>query len=109
MVIDSDIRNAVAQVKIANDALAQDDTEPNREEVCIQTRAAYAIFDEVMCWAGVVDDSASRAMRSAFEESVRLLEGDGELSGENLRFLSSTKERLDKLQEYELPASALNT
>ena len=71
--VDPDIRACVDRVARANARMRKDPTDDHREAVCVETRSLFATFEDVSCWAGVVNETARDLVMRALGESAELL------------------------------------
>jgi hypothetical protein len=71
--VDFEIRRALERVRSANDNFRREATEDNRELVCVETRAAYGILQDVFRWAKCVDEDARQQMENAIQDAVDLV------------------------------------
>ena len=96
--IDPEIRAAIDRVEDSNKALSEKPSKGNQEAVCVETRAAFATFEDVTCWTGAVDDNARTRIIEAFREAVDLLQQNSA----DPRYSASVQRRLRQLQEFDL-------
>lgn len=94
-VIDSEVRAAIEEVRAANAQLRTERTSATEEAVCIETRAAFAAFEDVSNWSGV-DEVARSEILAAFRESAELLRGSPTAD----RFLRAVEQRIRGIERF---------
>ena len=97
--MDFEICTALRRVRSVNRDLEKNPTRQDLHEMaCIETRAAYAVFEDVSCWSASVDVTAQRKMIDVFSGSVRLLrETDADK-----QILEAVDSRITLLKEFDL-------
>jgi hypothetical protein len=97
-VIDCEIRPVLERVLDANRSLKENKNPESQESVCIETRAACAVFEDVSSWSGRQDKVAQKMLIDAITESVRLLT---EISA-NERIIKAVRSRLKELRTFDV-------